>query len=256
MILDNYNSEELLHETFRDWKEELEKLILKKRKEEKKKLSGRGWIFIQGYHTTKRGNRWYYSNGLGGDKNKPKCWNYMHISARGAKNRFILLRGIRTARENKSGHGYLVVVSPHVVQRIKERAGHEGSTEEVLQSIFQYREVGIYYEHQWKTTTTSALPVTLPEEGENLWWNNRKSDPTIQIIMRTSLGIFLGTVSQDRGVVELRTFITDLTEEQQELVDNFLTPVWKYYNADSSEIEKLQNYMKDKPDRKVYLLGD
>ena len=259
MILDNYNSEELLHETYRDWKEEIEKIILERRKKEKKKLSGRlikDWIILEGYYTTKRGNRWWYSNGLSGDKNKPKSWNYMHISAKGSKNRWLILRGIRTARENKSGHGYLVVVTPHVVQRIKERAGLIGSTEEVLKSIFQYREIGLYYEHRWKTTESKALPITLPDDTENLWWNSKKETPTTQIILKTSLGIFLGTVSQDRGVIELKTYVLDLTEEQKDLVDNFLVPSWKYYNGDKSDLSKLQSYMEGKEDRKVYLLGD
>lgn len=255
MILDNYSSEDLLHEVYRDWKEELEPIIKKKRKEIK--LRDKNWIHIEGDHLSKRGNKWWYSNGMGGDIKKPKSWNHMHILARGEKNRWIILRGIRTAREKGSGHGYLVIVRPHVIQRIKERAGMmEASNNQILHSIFQYREVGIYYEYQWKTSDPSpAFPITLPE-SEALWWNKKNEIATIQVIMRTSLGLFLGLVSKDRGVIELVTYITDLTEEQEELVRNFITPVWQYYNGDTSVMQSLQEYMKGKEDRKVYLLGD
>lgn len=260
MILDNYSSEELLHETYRDWKEEVDKIVKKKREEVKKGLPRKrpvtDWIMLEGWHTTKRGNRWYYSNGLSGDPGRPKSWNYMHISARGSKNRWILLRGIRSARESKSGCGYLVVVGSHVIQRIRERAGLTGTTEDILKSIFGYREIGLYYEYPWKVTENKALPVTIPDETEGLWWNSKKESSWTQVILKTGLGVFLGHVSQDKGVVELKTFVTELLEEQKDLVENFLVPAWKCYNGDRGELPKLQEYMKDKEDRKVYLLGD
>ena len=268
MITENLRGKELFNEVYSDF--QLVKKELKKRRQDKRKpfvkyqKPIKEMIQVDFTFRTPKYNTWIVKSGMIGPYNKPKALNHFHLNTNagsGGSKLGIIYRGIKSTES-----GYIVSVTSHVITRMKERNPEfkDKTYDELVEIIFKHGEEGVYYDYPWKTTPKTSIPMSSQEvlsleQGRPVY----KEEPTVQIILKTSAGIFLGVSSLDRSEVRLITYITDLGEELEEVVNEFLIPAWICYNNEMFSDEyvkevysKLMEYMKGKEDRNVYRLGE
>lgn len=272
MIIENLRGQELFNEVYNDFLV-ISKDLKKRRQKERKPYIKfqrmiKDTIWLKYTMMSPKYNKWYIKSGIEGHYNKPKAINHFHIitnAGSGGSKLGIIYRGMKS-----TGKGYIVSVTSHVITRMKERNKNFAnlSMDDLLESIFTFEEEGVFYDFEWKTQQqqTSSIPTSsqeamILENGGG--YKNKVSDDYIQIILKTSAGVFLGYSSKDRSEIRLITYITDFGENLEEVVNQFLIPAWICYNNSMFDgpyiqetYEKLMDYMKGKDDRNVYRLGE
>lgn len=293
MITERTRGRDLLHEVFTDYEKCIKKKLKAERDKArepyvKAKKQIAEAITVAFNYLSPKYNSWHVESLMVGDCNKPKALNHFHCTTNtgyGGSKKYIILRGMKSAIKAGTTGGYVVSIDGHVLNKMRQRNpeafGDITDNDKLVQKIFTTTEKGCYYIYDWTGMKKPEEVVTDPfelirqaereaKEKEKEEWLGKKKElvnPNVQpIVMRTLAGVFLGFTGKDRSEVTLKSYIREkdiIDEDMKELVTGFLTHAWIYYNADlfepgtlEKETEYLREYMKDKEDRDVILLGE
>lgn len=273
MITENIRGEELFREVAKDFRISVKRKITDERNKLREPyLKSRTNIVEPLWHRftydSPRYIKWYILTGMVGDYKLPKAINHHHCSVNvgwNGKKLYIIYRGNKTTQALKmTNGGYIVTMGPKLFKRMRERNrdifGEIKDNDRLCEKIFLGDETGVYYDFDWtkfaeeQKEVPSSLDILAQQEAESSrpQWLRKGEKLKVEehpIVLRTSSGVYLGYVTDDRAEVRLKTYISErelIQPEMKILIDQFLDHVYILYNQelfDEPQIRKSQQIL-------------
>ena len=219
-------------------------------------------------------NKWFLKTSVEGKVDKPKVTSHSHVTiiTSSGSNKYLIPRGYKPRPDGKVG-GYVVSIKAPVVNEIKKSLGLEEDHHEIVSKIFNYTEKAVYLPCDWdmdddeepKERPEDYVPTidemwaeylgqTKPEEKPKV----KKHEDLPQLILKTSLGFFLGCIREQKEII-LEVFMREdeFDGESKDRIEKVINPAYEFYNTDDKErMKEIQKQIEETlvGDEEVYLL--
>lgn len=251
----------------------------KKRDKIRKSYKGRStlpyidtsWIWTSG-----KLDKWYLKTSVEGRVDKPKVTSHAHLTVitSSGSNKYIIPRGYKKRPDGKVG-GYAISLRAGVVGEIKKALGLEEDHHEVVSRIFSPTEKAIYLPCNWNVDeeekgTEKEKPEGYIPTADEIWAEylgqtkveekpkTKRHKDLPQLILKTSLGFFLGCIREQKEVI-LEVFMREdeFDGESQEKIEKVINPAYELYNTqDVERVKEIQKQIEEtlSGEEEVYLL--
>lgn len=219
---------------------------------------------------SKRLNKWFLKTSVEGKIDKPKVTSHAHttVITSSGSNKYIIPRGYKPRPDGKIG-GYVVSIKANVVGEIKRALGFEEEYDEIVSKIFSYTEKAVYLPCEWNTDDEEQQekPEGYIPTADEIWAEYlgqhkvekvKRHEDLPQLILKTSLGFFLGCIREQKEVI-LEVFMKEeeFDEGSKERIRTVVNPAYELYNTrDIERAKEIEKEIKETLDGEVqvYLL--
>lgn len=218
-------------------------------------------------------NKWFLKTSVEGKVDKPKVISHSHVTiiTSSGSNKYLIPRGYKPRPDGKVG-GYVVSIKAPVVNEIKKSLGLEEDHHEIVSKIFNYTEKAVYLPCDWNVDDEE--PKEKPEDYvptiDEMWAEYlgqakpeekpkvKKHEDLPQLILKTSLGFFLGCIREQKEII-LEVFMKEdeFDGESRNRIEKVINPAYEFYNTDDKErMKEIQKQIEETlvGDEEVYLL--
>lgn len=218
-------------------------------------------------------NKWFLKTSVEGKVDKPKVTSHSHVTiiTSSGSNKYLIPRGYKPRPDGKVG-GYVVSIKAPVVNEIKKSLGLEEDHHEIVSRIFNYTEKAVYLPCDWNVDDEE--PKEKPEDYvptiDEMWAEYlgqakleekpkvKKHEDLPQLILKTSLGFFLGCIREQKEII-LEVFMREdeFDGESKDRIEKVINPAYEFYNTDDKErMKEIQKQIEETlvGDEEVYLL--
>ena len=196
-------------------------------------------------------NKWFLKTSVEGKVDKPKVTSHSHVTiiTSSGSNKYLIPRGYKPRPDGKVG-GYVVSIKAPVVNEIKKSLGLEEDHHEIVSRIFNYTEKAVYLPCDWNVDDEE--PKEKPEDYvptiDEMWAEYlgqakleekpkvKKHEDLPQLILKTSLGFFLGCIREQKEII-LEVFMREdeFDGESKDRIEKVINPAYEFYNTDDKE---------------------
>ena len=215
-------------------------------------------------------NKWFLKTSVEGKVDKPKVTSHSHVTiiTSSGSNKYLIPRGYKPRPDGKVG-GYVVSIKAPVVNEIKKSLELEEDHHEIVSKIFNYTEKAVYLPCDWNVDDEE--PKEKPEDYvptvDEMWAEYlgqgkpekvKKHEDLPQLILKTSLGFFLGCIREQKEII-LEVFMREdeFDGESRDRIEKVINPAYEFYNTDDKErMKEIQKQIEETlvGDEEVYLL--
>lgn len=218
-------------------------------------------------------NKWFLKTSVEGKVDKPKVTSHSHVTiiTSSGSNKYLIPRGYKPRPDGKVG-GYVVSIKAPVVNEIKKSLELEEDHHEIVSKIFNYTEKAVYLPCDWNVDDEE--PKEKPEDYvptiDEMWAEYlgkakpeekpkvKKHEDLPQLILKTSLGFFLGCIREQKEII-LEVFMKEdeFDGESRDRIEKVINPAYEFYNTDDKErMKEIQKQIEETlvGDEEVYLL--